>query len=280
MDEITNRYARLRLSAKESAEVEIQTPEIETGPILVGKFYTKRWVNLESVARVLKLAWKTKENFEVSDLGENKALFLFKMMDDLDKVLLQGPWSYDKYLLILHKLQAEESARKVRLDRVSFWIQIHGLPTMSQTKEIGMRIGETLGLVEKMDVDDKGFCMGGCLRIRVSVKTIEPLCRGRKIRLGKAKPIWVELKYERLPIFCYWCGLMDHDEKECLQWIRSKEPLRPKEKQFGVWMRTAPERTQKPQLVDGMRNGSHREDGDVDKTVDRMVNIPRKPMQG
>uniref|UniRef100_A0A7N2KWY2 Uncharacterized protein n=1 Tax=Quercus lobata TaxID=97700 RepID=A0A7N2KWY2_QUELO len=64
MDEITNRCAGLRLSAKESAEVEIQNSEMEAGPILVGKFYTKRWVNLESVARVLRIAWKTKENFE------------------------------------------------------------------------------------------------------------------------------------------------------------------------------------------------------------------------
>ena len=66
MDEITNRCAGLRLSAKESAEVEIQTSEMEAGPILVGKFYTRRWVNLESVARVLRIAWKTKEDFEVS----------------------------------------------------------------------------------------------------------------------------------------------------------------------------------------------------------------------
>ena len=42
MDEITNRYVGLRLSAKESAEVEMQTPEIETGAIQVEKFYTKR----------------------------------------------------------------------------------------------------------------------------------------------------------------------------------------------------------------------------------------------
>ena len=153
--------------------------------------------------RVLRIAWKTKEDFEVSDLGENRVLFLFKTMDDLDKVLLLGPWSHDKYLFILRKLQVGESAWKVCLERVSFWIQIHGLPTMNQTKEIGTRIGETLGLVEKMDVDDKGFYMGGCLRIHISVKTTEPLCRGRKIHLGKVDPVWVDFKYKRLPIFCY-----------------------------------------------------------------------------
>ena len=52
---------------------------------------------------------------------------------------------------------------------------------MSQTMEIRTRIGEVLGLVEKTDVDNKGFYMGGCLRIRVSVKTTKPLCQGRKI---------------------------------------------------------------------------------------------------
>ena len=36
-----------------------------------------------------------------------------------------------------------------------------------------------------------------------------------------------------------------------------------------------PERSQKPQLVEGMRNGSSREDGDLDKMIDRMVSIPK-----
>lgn len=202
----------------------------------------KRRVNLELVARVLKIAWKTKANFEVSDLGENRALFLFQTMDDLDRVLQLGPWSYDKYLIILHKLQAGNSTQKACLERVSFWVQIHGLPTMTQTKEVGTSIGEMLGVVEKVDVDDKGFSMGGFLHDRVSVSITEPQCRGRKIRSGRENLLWVDFKYERLPIFCYWCGMMDHNEKECLQWIRSKETLRPKEKQFGAWLRASPER--------------------------------------
>ena len=75
------------MSTKEEAEVEVLSPTGEGRLILVGKFYTKRLVNLELVARVLKIARKTKENFEVSDLGENRALFLFQTMDDLDRVL-------------------------------------------------------------------------------------------------------------------------------------------------------------------------------------------------
>ena len=104
MEEITGRYAGLHLSLKEDAEVIIQEPVPEEGLVLLGKFYTKRRVNLESVARVLKSVWKTEANFEVSDLGENKVMFLFQKKDDMDRVLFLCPWSFDKYLLVLHKL--------------------------------------------------------------------------------------------------------------------------------------------------------------------------------
>ena len=107
---------------------------------------------------------------------------------------------------------------------------------MSQTKEVGTSIRETLGVVEKVDADDKGFSIGGFLRVRVSVNITEPLCRGQKIRSRRENLLWINFKYERLPIFCYWCELLDHAEKECLQWIRSKETLRPEEKQFGAWL--------------------------------------------
>ena len=104
MEEITDRCANLKLSLREDVEVEVQTPLTKEGLVLIRKFCTKRRINLESVARVLRSVWRTQQNFEVSDLGENKVLFLFQSMDDLDRVLLLSPWSFDKYLVILHKL--------------------------------------------------------------------------------------------------------------------------------------------------------------------------------
>ena len=41
MDEITDRCAGLKLSLKEEAEVEINVPLTEDGPVLIGKFCTK-----------------------------------------------------------------------------------------------------------------------------------------------------------------------------------------------------------------------------------------------
>ena len=249
MEEITDRCANLKLSLREDVEVEVQTPPTEESPVLVGKFCTKRRINLESVARVLRSVWKTQQNFEVSDLGENKVLFLFQSMDDLDRVLLLSPWSFDKYLVILHKLVRGEAVKDITFERSMFWIQIHGLPTMCQTKDIGTSIGATLGEVMKVDANGKGFCLGNYLRVRISLDVSLPLCRGRKVRLGEYGLKWIEFRYERLPIFCYLCGKVDHEERDCLQWIRSNITLRPEEKQYGPWLRAQPEKNQKPQLV-------------------------------
>ncbi|KAL0008718.1 hypothetical protein SO802_010220 [Lithocarpus litseifolius] len=99
---------------------------------------------------------------------------------------------------------------------------------MSQTKEVGVRIGSILGKVEKVDVDDK----------------------------GGAPPRWVDFKYERLPIFCYWCCKVDHDERDCIQWMRIKEMLKAEDKQFGAWLRASPDRLQRPQLVIASKRSS------------------------
>lgn len=94
-EDITTRRASLKLSAIEGNDVDLSPPGEENRHVVAGKFCTKRRVNLESVARVLKLVWKTERNFEVCDMGENKVLFKFEKREDMDRVLLLSPWLFD-----------------------------------------------------------------------------------------------------------------------------------------------------------------------------------------
>lgn len=50
MEEISNMCARLKLSDKESSEIDIASPIQNAGFTMASKFYTKRRINLESVA--------------------------------------------------------------------------------------------------------------------------------------------------------------------------------------------------------------------------------------
>lgn len=39
---------------------------------------------------------------------------------------------------------------------------------------------------------------------------------------------------------CYWCGCLDHNDKQCKLWIQSKESLSVDKQQYGSFLRTAP----------------------------------------
>ena len=55
--------------------------------------------------------------------------------------------------------------------------------------------------------------------------------------------------YEHLPIFCYWCGKLDHDEKDCRLWIQNNGSLNKDAQPYGPWLRASPDHLQKPQVV-------------------------------
>ena len=69
------------------------------------------------------------------------------------------------------------------------------------------------------------------------------------MNMGGSKLEWISFQYEHLPVFCYWCGLLNHDEKDCPMWLRSKGSLRKEEQQYGGWMRAMMERFYKSQPI-------------------------------
>lgn len=203
-----------------------------------------------------KSVWKVENNFEVSDLDENKVVFLFQTKDDMEKVLLLSLWSFDKYLFILHKMVRGEAVKDIKFDKTPFWIQIHGLPTMCQTKEVRMSINATLGEVEKVDANKKGFCLGNFWRIRVLLNISMLLCRGRKVLLGEYGLKWVDFKYMRdsqSSVICVGGWIMT--KGIACSGFEARTLLRPEKKQFDPWLCATPDKYQKPQLITTMKNG-------------------------
>ena len=105
-----------------------------------------------------------------------------------------------------------------------------------RTKEIGWAIGSTLGKVLEVEVFDSGVQWARCLRVRVRIDVTKRLVRGKKINIEGGEGRWVQFKYERLPNFCYRCGLLSHALKDCPEaevcnMLGEKEEL-----QYGVWL--------------------------------------------
>ena len=101
------------------------------------------------------------------------------------------------------------------------------------------RLCETVGEIQKSNgaVEDDG---GSFFRVRVKVDVTSPLCRGRVITLPNGSKHWIKFRYECLPSICYWCGWLDHDDRDCDLWIQSNGTLKMDQQQFGSFLRAPP----------------------------------------
>lgn len=94
-------------------------------------------------------------------------------------------------------------------------------------------VGEVQNSTGAMDEDSGSF-----FRVRVVEDITSPLCRGRVITLSSSEKTWVNFKYEQLPSLCYWCGRLNHDDRDYDIWMESNgTPLSTEKQQFGPFLR-------------------------------------------
>lgn len=53
------------------------------------------------------------------------------------------------------------------------------------------------------------------MRVHVALPVSKSLRHGGFIADSNGERTWVKFKYERLPIFCHFCGILGHDLRHC-----------------------------------------------------------------
>ncbi|TXG64073.1 hypothetical protein EZV62_011067 [Acer yangbiense] len=98
-------------------------------------------------------------------------------------------------------------------------------------------LAEQLGEVIEIPMEAKD-CWGKFMRVKVLIEISKPLKRWLRLKLDKSDNIvLVGLKYERLPQFCYACGIIGHVIKDCLDTEAKTAALSGSTTRFGSWMR-------------------------------------------
>nr|POF21903.1 putative ribonuclease h protein [Quercus suber] len=237
MEEVESMWQKLSLSADEELGFEVPDSSSVSRSLLAGKFLTHRMINREAVIRTFKPLWRTRKPFRTHEMGENRLVFEFENEVDLERVMEYEPWTYDKHLVLFQRIEDSTTISSLSFTECAFWVQIHNLPIKSMTPDLGLSIGKSIGKVIRVADADENVSIGRALRVRVSIDVSKPLSRGRKLWDKGVGIGWASFRYERLPNFCYWCGSLMHEDRECDLWLSNRNKTSLEKGQFGPWMR-------------------------------------------
>ena len=136
-------WEKLSLSESEGSKFAIRDDPRAEEHVLVAKFLTRRALNMEAIDKTFTLLWKTKKGFEY-----HRVLFVFLGAADVDRVLIGEPWTFDRHLFVLEKMNSSDVFEDLSFNQTSFWVQVHDLPVRRSSLVVAMEIVSVMGKVD------------------------------------------------------------------------------------------------------------------------------------
>jgi hypothetical protein len=86
-------------------------------------------------------------------------MWLLEFANEADKRRVKDgrPWLFDRCVLFLKEMEDSTPPLQMDFTKALFWVQVHDMPLTCMTKEVGLRIGGTLGTVDEVDVTSDGI---------------------------------------------------------------------------------------------------------------------------
>ncbi|PON91058.1 Zinc knuckle CX2CX4HX4C [Trema orientale] len=120
-------------------------------------------------------------------------------------------------MLVIKEWPAQTPLSEIKFDSVSLWLRVYGLPICYFSDDNAKRIGQRARKVINVMVPrPRSSLWGRSLRIQVEVSLLKPIIAGFFLKNEWGTPQWIQLKYEQVCNFCYHCGMLDHEKKDCI----------------------------------------------------------------
>ncbi|XP_030941646.1 uncharacterized protein LOC115966576 [Quercus lobata] len=250
-EEVLDRLGNMKLTAEEEEVIAIsdegRLEEMESCSLsLVGKFLTCKAFNKRAAWTTLRKAWGVHTGLQIIEVGSNLFQFKFQSEFEMCRVLRGGPWTFDNQLLMLKKWHKRMTASNVRLEHASLWVQIWGAPFDMISPQVATEVGKRLGVVEEVERRKVRDIQKNFMRVRVALPISKPLRRGSYIADSSGERTWVNFKYERLPIFCFFCGLLEQDVRHCANHFSVEKNGGEVDYQYGEWLKALGGRSRSP----------------------------------
>ena len=112
---------------------------------------------------------------DVVDLGIGFFLVRFYSKEDLDNVLVKGPWFMGDQFLSIRPWEPFFKPSTANVSLIAAWIRLYELPIELYEAEVLKELGETIGKVLRIDAHTAMEARGRYARICIQIDINQPL---------------------------------------------------------------------------------------------------------
>ncbi|KAJ4829525.1 hypothetical protein Tsubulata_028065 [Turnera subulata] len=205
---------------------------------LLARVMGSKHLNPRAFTNVMKGLWSPVKGMEITQLEPTLFLIHLYAKRDLVLVLKGEPWSFDKRLIVMKQVSGDEHFHNLPLQFCPFWVKIYNIPmSFRNTRHLALIAGKLGNFCE---FDERGpLGWGKYVRVRIILDVTKPLKREILGRNAQGHNLVFPVKYDKLPNYCYGCGVMGHLINECDLWSEYDSDEE-QELPYGDWLRASP----------------------------------------
>ncbi|XP_031092172.1 uncharacterized protein LOC115996873 [Ipomoea triloba] len=245
--DISSMCANLTLADVDDEDISMQVPNVlpdsaepEDGLYAVCRVVTEKHVKYSFFLDTMAGVWRPAMGVNMRQLQPHRFLVRFYHEADITRVLSEGPWTFEQCLLIMQRVVPGDDPERMVLQHSEFWIQIHSLPAGFRSEAVVSAIGSFLGTLVCTDERNFDGAMRVFYRVRVAIDITKPLKKQMKLKRENGTWAFIDFRYERLPTFCFLCGVIGHGDRFCSKILHGVDLKA--EKPYGAWLRAGTRR--------------------------------------
>uniref|UniRef100_A0A8I6Y6H3 CCHC-type domain-containing protein n=1 Tax=Hordeum vulgare subsp. vulgare TaxID=112509 RepID=A0A8I6Y6H3_HORVV len=126
----------------------------------------------------------------------------------------EGPWLIRDRVVIIQEYDGFKNPDSFKLDKLVVWAQIHRLPDKFLIEPAVRGLASRIGDVEEVQLKLPTGFFGEFVRVKVKIDINAKIKRFVTAKKGNERVMY-QVKYEKLPTFCFHCGEFGHWHEEC-----------------------------------------------------------------
>ena len=75
---------------------------------------------MDAIALTFQLLWRSKNGFKVKNMGNHIVLFIFDNKREVETIIENEPWSFDKHLVVLQRYDKDTPFEELQFNYTSF----------------------------------------------------------------------------------------------------------------------------------------------------------------